>query len=438
MKRGMSIKKGIKLTPARTIVLGFLLVIFVGSLLLSLPISHADGTGIAYTDALFTSVSAVCVTGLVAFDTGTAFSVFGRTVIAILIQIGGLGITTFGLGLLLFTRKKARMRDRILARESFNFSSVKGAMGLIRVVFLASVTVELVGALLCMPVFCERYGALSGVGVSLFHSVAAFNNAGFDIFATSDSMYAYSHHTYLNIVTASLIILGGIGFFVISDVMTARKKKKISLHTRIVLSTTAVLIVFGMLLLKLTEGSGISWLEAAFTSISARTAGFASRPMADFSDAGLFLMNVLMIIGASPGSTAGGIKTTTAFVLLCHLVSYCTNSEPVAFRRRIPEETIRKALSILMLCVCTVVLCTFSLMLMEPDIPMRDIVFEVCSAFGTAGLSTGITAGLCQASKILLMLTMFIGRLGPLTIATLWITRTDTGISHAEESVQIG
>ena len=427
-----------RITPGRFIALGFISIMLLGALLLMLPISHKEGVEVSFLDALFTSTSAVCVTGLVVLDTGAAFSVFGQTVIAVLIQIGGLGVTTFGLGLILVMRKKTGMREMNLAKESFNQSTVKGAMSLIRTVFFATVAFEAIGALMFMPVFIRDYGALRGVGYSVFHSVASFNNAGFDVFGTGNSMYAYIDHAYVNIVTALLVVFGGLGFFVMMDICTKKKPRKYTLHTKIVLFMTALLILVGTLLLKLTEGDGISWLSSFFTSVSTRTAGFATRPMAQFSNAGIIVISILMVIGASPGSTGGGIKTTTAFVLVRHLFAYCTNSETEAFRRKIPEGAIRKALAILMLAVCVVLTATCVICALEPELSMRDVVFEVCSGFGTAGLSTGITAGLCGASKAVLILSMFLGRLGPLSIATLWISNTDTGISRAEETVPVG
>ncbi len=430
--------KGVKMTPGRLIALGFLFLIFVGALLLMLPISHVEGTEVSFVDALFTATSAVCVTGLVAFDTGATFTVFGRTVIATLIQIGGLGITTFGLGLILFMRKKAGMREMALAKESFNHYTLKGVMNLIKTVFFASVCFELAGAALCMPVFVPRYGLVRGLGYSVFHSIASFNNAGFDIFGTGDSMYAFIDHAYLNIVTALLIIFGGLGFFVMTDIIEKKRFKRYSLHTKTVITMTLILIVGGMIALKLTEGDGISLLTSFFTSVSTRTAGFSTKPMTEFSNAGIIVMNLLMIIGASPGSTGGGIKTTTAFVLVRHLFAYSTNTETEAFKRKIPDDAVRKALAILMLAVSVVMLCTIGICALEPHLPMRDVLFEVCSGFGTAGLSTGITGGLGDLSKLILIMTMYIGRLGPLSIATLWISRTDTGVSRAEESIQIG
>ncbi len=427
-----------KMTPGRLICLGFLCLILVGSVILMLPISHAQGAEVTPLDALFTSTSAVCVTGLVSVDTGASYSVFGRAVIGVLIQLGGLGITTFGLGLILIMRKKAGIKEMVLAKESFNLSTMSGIVGLIKTVFFTSLAFELVGALLCLPVFLERYSPVSAIGYSLFHSVASFNNSGFDIFGSGDSMYYYIDHVYLNVVTMALIVFGGIGFFVMSDVIKKRSPKKYTLHTKVVLSCTAVLIIVGALLLKLAQGSGISWLSAFFTSVSARTAGFATVPMSELSNAGLMIMNVLMVIGASPGSTGGGIKTTTAFVLLCHLRSFVTNTEPVAYKRKIPEEAIKKALAVIMLALCVILLFTTIICMLEPDIAFRDILFEVCSGFGTAGLSTGITGGLSVASKLIIIVTMYIGRLGPLTIATLWAAKGDTGISRAEGSIQIG
>ena len=431
-------KKKLNISPSRLITLGFLALILIGTALLSLPFASADGKGIPLTDALFTSTSAVCVTGLVVFDTGTALSVFGQTVVAVLIQLGGLGITTFGLGIILMLRKKAGIREMVLAKESFNQSTLKGALGLIKTVILTSFAFEAVGALLCLPVFLKRYSAAKAVGYSFFHSIAAFNNAGFDIFGTGDSMYAYTDHVYLNIVTMLLVVLGGLGFFVMRDIITNKKPRKFSLHTKVVLFMTVILTLGGALCFKLTEGEGISWLEAFFTSVSTRTAGFATKQMSTFSNAGVMIMSVLMVIGASPGSCGGGIKTTTAFVLIAHLFAYSTNSETEAFKRKIPDDAIKKALSILMLAVTVILAVTTLITLFEPHLPFSDVILEVSSAFGTVGLSTGITGTLGFASKIVIICTMFVGRLGPLTIATLWINNRNTGISRAEETIQIG
>ncbi len=431
-------KRKSNISPSRLITLGFLSLVLLGSALLCLPISAAEGASISFMDALFTSTSAVCVTGLVVFDPGSTLSVFGQAVVAALIQLGGLGITTFGLFVILLMRKKAGIREMILAKESFNQSTLKGAMGLIKTVVLASFAFELTGAFLCMPVFLQKYSFTQALGYSFFHSIAAFNNAGFDIFGTGDNMYLYIDHAYLNIVTMLLVIFGGLGFFVMSDIINKRKPRKFTLHTKVVLSMTAVLIVGGALCLKLTEGDGISWLSAFFTSVSTRTAGFATKQMSTFSNAGIMIMNILMVIGASPGSCGGGIKTTTAFVLVKHLFAYSTNSETEAFGRRIPDDAVKKALAILMLAVSAVLLVTTLICIIEPHIPLSDITLEVCSAFGTVGLSTGITGALSIPSKLIIVCTMFVGRLGPLTIATLWINKRNTGISRAEETIQIG
>ena len=430
--------KKIKLTAGQMIALGFLSIILIGSVLLFLPISHEEGKGIGYIDALFMSTSAVCVTGLVPADPGSTLSLFGETVICILIQIGGLGITTFGLGLLLFMRKKAGVKEMSIAKESFNSQTFKGVMPLIRTVLLTTLLIEFVGAVLCAPVFISEYGVAGGIGYSVFHSVASFNNAGFDVFGNGNSMYAYIDHTYLNVVTALLVILGGLGFFVMSELVMKRNPRRFSLQTKVVVSMTVALIVIGTVFYKLAEGAEMSWLAAFFTSVSTRTAGFATYQCAEFSNASIILTCVLMVIGASPGSTGGGIKTTTAFVLTRHLWSYSRGREAQAFKRRIPREAIKKALAILMLAVCSICTVCLILCMLEPCIPIRDVFFEVCSAFGTAGLSTGITGGLCDISKFILIFTMFVGRLGPLTIATLWASRKEESFTRAEETIAIG
>jgi len=427
-----------KTSPGQLIALGFGLMIGIGTLLLSLPISHKPGTALDFLDILFTATSAVCVTGLLTVDIGSTFSLFGQIIIALLIQIGGLGITSLGVGIIALTGRRINFREHVLLKEALNFPTCKGLLPLIRSVLLLTCGIELVGALLSFIIFLRYFPLPRALITAFFHAIAAFNNAGMDIFGLGSSMIPYADDTALNLVTCMLIILGSTGFFVITEICRKNSFKKFSLHTKVVVTMTALLLILGTLLIKLTEGSNITWLGAFFASVTARTAGFATYSFAEFSRAGLLVMMVLMFIGASPGSTGGGMKTTTFFVLFRSLFSASTNRPPEAFRRRIPDESLHRASVIISLGMIVVILVTVSISVLEPALALEDILFEVVSAVGTVGLSTGITAGLSHLSQYILILTMFIGRLGPLTIASLWVQEPDTDISLPEENLPIG
>lgn len=425
-----------KQSPGRLISLGFATVIGLGTLLLSLPVSAREGVRVSLTDALFTSTSAVCVTGLVSVDTADTFSVFGRTVVGLLIQIGGLGVTCVGVGLILIAGKRLGFKGRLMIKEAWNVSNLQGMVRLVRSVLFMTLIFEGVGALLSFIVFVQDYAPMKALGISVFHSVAAFNNAGFDILGGMRNMIPYQKNILLNLTTCGLIIFGGIGFLVILDVMNKRRFKTLCLHSKVVITMTLILIAAGTLLLKWTDN--ISWLGAFFQSVSTRTAGFATYPTGGFTNAGLFVMVLLMFVGASPGSTGGGIKTTTLFALFQATRSAATNQVPTAFRRKIPAEVIAKAflitlLSSLVVCTGTMLLCAI-----EPDCSLAQCLMEVVSAFATVGLSTGITPQLGVAGKLLITLIMYIGRLGPLTIASLWVFRPASQITYSEESITVG
>ncbi len=433
-----------KLSPGRIIALGFAAVILIGSGLLMLPISIQPGQEIHYIDALYTSTSAVCVTGLIAIDPGTAFTPIGRFFLAMLIQIGGLGVTTIGAGVILAMGKKIGLKGRNLIQEAGNLENGKGAIRFVKQVLLTTLTIELTGAIISFIVFIQDYPFWEAVGYSLFHTIAAFNNSGFDILGHSGQLYSnnnlfvYHDNILLNLVTTGLIIFGGIGFLVIQEMQKNKFHwKKYSMHAKVVLSVTVVLILSGTVLIKLTEGAE-SWLGAYFHSVSARTAGFSTTNMATYSEAGLLTLTVLMFIGASPGSTGGGIKTTTFFVLLAGIYSAATNKAEKAFRYVIPHDLFRKSAIILLLALGVVISGTWLMIVMDPQVPMIDALFEITSAFGTVGLSTGITPGLSLGSKLLSIAIMYIGRLGPLTIATLWYFSKGERVSYPEGNIAIG
>ncbi len=424
-------------SPVRIISLGFALVILIGSLLLSLPCSVREGVTLRYIDALYMSTSAVCVTGLLTVDAGDTFTPLGQFFLGMLIQIGGLGVTAVGTGVILAMGKKVNLKARNLIREAANLDSGKGVIRFVRLVFFTTVSIELTGAVLSFLVFRKDFAPLKAAGISLFHSVAAFNNSGFDILGGGQNLIPYQDHVFLNLITCALIILGGIGFLVIREVAEKNFRwKKFSMHTKVVLSMSLFLTVTGTVLIRLTED--ITWLGAFFTSVSARTAGFSTFPLGSFSGAGLLTVIVLMVIGASPGSTGGGIKTTTCYVLFEGIRSSATNTSEKAFRYAVPADAFRKAAVITLLALGIVLTGTYVMVILEPEVPFLDALFEISSAFGTVGLSTGISAGLCDGAKLLTILVMYIGRLGPLTIASLWYFTKGERVSYPEGNIAIG
>lgn len=425
-----------KIKPGRIIVLGFLIVIILGALLLKLPISINEGVDVSFVDALFTSTSAVCVTGLIAIDTADTFTVFGRSIVALLIQVGGLGVTSVGVGFILLLGKRIGIKERTLIKESMNLDTMKGLVRLVKAVLAVTLTFEFIGVILSYIVFSQDYKPLDALGISIFHSIAAFNNSGFDILGGFQNLIQYKNDVLLNLTTCGLIIFGGLGFLVIKEILVKKSFKKFSLHTKIVLTMTTLLLIVGTVLLKLTED--ISWLGAFFFSTSARTAGFSTYSLSSFTNSGLFVLIILMFIGASPGSTGGGIKTTTLFTLYKSIYSTSTNKHCSAFKRTIPTSVIFKAFNLTILALLVVCMGTFVISIIEPNYTFMQLLFEVTSAFGTVGLSTGITPDLNDLSKIIISLIMFIGRLGPMTIATIWSFKEASSAYYSEETVIIG
>lgn len=423
--------------PARLIALGFAAVILLGALVLLLPISVRSGVQVTFVDALFTSTSAVCVTGLIAIDTADHFTPFGQGVVAALIQIGGLGVTSVGVGLIIAAGKRVSIKSRLLVKEALNIDSYRGIVKLIKAVLLMTLCFEAAGAILSFLVFIRDYPLPHALGISIFHSIAAFNNSGFDILGGLRNLIPYQNNVLLNMTTCFLIIFGGLGFLVILDILKQRSFRKLALHSKVVITTTIGLLLVGTLLLKATEN--ISWMGAFFHSVSARTAGFSTYPIGEFTQAGLFVLCVLMFIGASPGSTGGGIKTSTFFILLQMTKNVCTQKEPHAFRRSISRQNISKACVITILSIMVVCVATFLMCVLEKDCTLMQLLFEVISAFGTVGLSTGITPDLSDAGKLVIILVMYTGRLGAFTLLSTWAGHTETkNVRYSEETVAIG
>ncbi|MBQ9717620.1 MAG: H(+)-transporting ATPase [Clostridia bacterium] len=448
-----------RISPTKIIAIGFLGVIAVGTILLMLPVSHTGRTRIGFVDALFTAVSAVCVTGLNTLDPGWDFSTFGHAVIALLIQIGGLGITSLGAGLIALLGGRLNQRENNLVKEALNYPTFKDVLPLIRAVLAVTFSTELIGAVMAFFTFVHEYPLGEAVWVSVFHSVASFNNAGFDIFGGGVSLTGYADNGWMNFTTTFLVIAGGFGFFATRDIfdylrssvrlyrlkkageVSKRKlyeeKPRLTLHTKVVLMMTAVLYLGGGVLLKLTEGDNITWMGAMFSSMTARTAGFTTFAFTEFSMAGVIVMCILMFIGANPGSTGGGMKTTTMFVLIKSLISTATGKEAVAFGKKIKDDALHKAFVIVSLGLCWVIFASFLLTMLEPQLSLSEVLFETVSAVATVGLSMDVTPTLGTLSKLIIIVTMYIGRLGPLTIATMWVT-PQKGISRPEEEIPIG
>lgn len=423
--------------PARIIAFGFALVILLGSCLFMLPCSVKEGVELRYIDALYMSTSAVCVTGLISVDVGDTFTPLGQFFLAVLIQTGGLGVTCIGAGVIVAMRRRVNLKGRNVIREAMNLNTGKGIVKFIKSVFLTTLSFELVGAALSFIVFIKDYPPLRAIGISLFHSIAAFNNSGFDVLGNFQSLIPYQNNVLLNLVTCGLVVFGGIGFLVIRELIEKRLCwRKLSMHTKVVLTVSAALIAIGTLLIKLTEN--VTWLGAFFSSVSARTAGFATYPLGEFTNAGLSVIALLMFIGASPGSTGGGIKTSTLFVLFQGIKSAATNNSEKAFHYAVPATAFRKAAVITLIGLSIISVGTYLMTAMEPQISFIDALFEVTSAFGTVGLTTGITTELCLGSKLLSIVIMYIGRLGPLTIASLWYFTKGERVSYPDGNIAIG
>jgi len=425
------------LSSARIIALGFAAVILIGSLLLIMPVSVKEGVELSYIDAFYTATSAVCVTGLATVDIGDTFTLFGQIVMAVLIQIGGLGVASVGAGVILAAGRRMNLKSRNVLKEALNIETEKGIVTFLYEIFITAVIFEIIGAALSLIVFSRAYAFPKALWVSIFHSIASFNNAGFDVLGGFQSLTAYENDVILNLVTAFLVFFGGIGFLVIRELRIKKFKwKKLSMHSKVVITVSAALIAIGTLLFKLSED--MTWLSAFFMSVSARTAGFSGHSMGLFTKPGLLVMMVLMVIGASPGSTGGGVKTSTFFVMLQGIISSATNKQERAFKYSVPKSYFKKAAVIFLLALCAILSSTYLLLTFDSELEFIDALFEMASAFGTVGLSTGITPVLSTGSKLVSVVMMYIGRLGPLTIATLWYFAGEENARYPEGNIAIG
>ncbi|WP_085279466.1 TrkH family potassium uptake protein [Paenibacillus barengoltzii] len=419
--------KKINLSPPQVLVIGFALIILLGSLLLMLPISGTSGEPTPFVDALFTATSATCVTGLFVVDTGRYFSTFGHIVIILLVQIGGLGFMTMATLFSLVLKRRISLKDRLLLQEAMNQNSMEGIVRLIRKVLVYSLLIES-GAAVFLTLrwaFDMPFGRALYFGI--WHSISMFNNAGFDLFGDYRSLIPYVNDPLINIVSILLIVSGSLGFIVLSDLAEYRKHRKLSLHSKVVLSMTAVLIAIGTIVIFVFEFTNPRTLEplswsgkiwaSLFQSVTPRSGGVVTLDTGSLRQATQFFMIILMFIGASPGSTGGGIKTTTFTILIGAVISMIRGrTDLVLFRYRIAEERISKALTITMMALFVIVAVAMVLSTTE-DANFLSILFETTSAFGTVGLSMGLTERLTDFGKVVISLTMFAGRLGPLTLA---------------------
>ncbi len=421
-------------TPSQILAGGFFALILVGTLFLTLPLSASNGVSIGLVDAFFTSVSSVCVTGLIVRDTPLDFSLFGQIVIMLLVQIGGLGYMTSATVIYLLVGKRIGLAERLIMRESLNVLSMEGLVRFTKGVLFITLVIEGIAALLLAVRFSRDFSYLKALYLGIFHSVTSFNNAGFSLF--SDNLIGYRGDFAVNVIIMANIILGGIGFIIFSDLYRYSKREiqNLSLHTKITLTATVLLIFMGAILLFIFENSGSAAtmqglsltdriLVSLFHSVSARTAGFNTVNVADMANDSLFLLIVLMVIGASPGSTGGGIKTTTFAIMMVALwTSVRGRQDTTVFRRRIPIELVAKAF-LLTTMVTIIIITSTTLLLLTENRSFIQTLFEVASAFGTVGLSTGdggilsLSGIFSTTGKIIISLTMYAGRLGPLLLS---------------------
>ena len=446
----------LSIAPAKLIVLSFLALILVGSLLLTLPISSRSGNWTPYVDALFTATSASCITGLVIYDTFKYWSLFGQLVILALIQVGALGIVTLATYFSILLGKRVGLKGMILAQESINLFRFDEALKLIKKIVSATLIIELTGAILLSINFVPKYGSI-GLYLGIFHSISAFSNSGFDIMSSVEngnfvSMTTMNDNPLVLYTISSLLVIGGLGFTVWRDLYEYRKNKRLLFHTKLVLVISATLLIIGALFTFSNEFSNPKTLgvlslpekinASIFHSAAARTAGFYSLPVSEMHEITKVFSIFLMFIGAAPGSTGGGIKVTTIGVLFFAIIAQVRGSqEVILFKKKVHQNIINKALAITGLSAIIIGTIVTIMLANEPDFKFMDVLFEATSAFGTAGLSLDLTPMLSTGSKILILIAMFLGRVGPLSFAvalTIKATHRSSDIVYPEAKIIVG
>lgn len=436
-----------RLNPPQILALGFGILILIGAILLNLPMSSKSGESIGFINALFTSSSCVCVTGLVVVNTAEHWTTFGHLVIISLIQMGGLGFMTMATVVALFLGKKITLKERLVIKEQLNQDSMSGLVKLTKYVIYATLSVELLGALILSTRLIPIYGFKTGVWYSIFHAISAFCNAGFDLFG--DSLAPYVGDVVLNLTISGLIIIGGLGFSVYIDISRKKSFKKLNLHSKLVILISLSLLILGTISIFLIEYNNPGTfkyltlkektLAAFFQSVITRTAGFYSVPLSKLHESTVFIMIILMFIGGSPGSTGGGIKTTTFGVLFLTTISVIKgNEDVVVFKKTVSTEIIHRALAIVSISMALILIVSLVLTLTE-EANFIDILFESTSAFATVGVSRDLSPNLSNVGKILISLTMYSGRVGPLTMALAFASkRKGTNYKYSEGNILVG
>ena len=436
----------IRLTTSQSIILGFFSMILLGTFLLMLPFSSRAGVATPFSDALFTATSAVCVTGLVVYDTAAYWSVFGQTVIIILIQIGGMGVITVAASFALMAGRRISLMQRSTMQEAISAPKVGGIVRLTSFIIRISLLIELLGAAAMAPVFCRDFGP-KGLWMALFHSISAFCNAGFDLMGTSapfSSLTGYTAEPVINVIVMLLIVIGGIGFLTWDDI----RAHKLHIHqyrmqSKVILCTTAVLLLFPALYFFFFEFSALApeerILASLFQSVTTRTAGFNTADLTALSEPGRYIMIALMLIGGSPGSTAGGMKTTTIAVLFASAISTFFRKEYAHFfGRRIDDGVIKNAATVLLMYLSLFFFGGLAISIIE-GAPMLDCLFETASAVGTVGLTLGLTSHLGLVSRGILIVLMFFGRVGGLTLIFAALSGTAKNVSkYPQEKITVG
>lgn len=438
------------LNPPKILVLGFAIIILIGTFLLTLPIATENGNGLPFLDALFTATSATCVTGLVVVDTADTFSTFGELVVLTLIQVGGLGFMTFGTFLFILLGKKISLKERLVLKEAYNNISISGIVKLVKRILLFTIIIETIGATILSIRFSIDMPIGTAIYYGFFHAISNFNNAGFDLMGEFRSLTDYVDDPFVVLTICSLITLGGLGFIVFNELYEYRMTRRLSVNTKIVLITTFILTAGASILIFLFEYNNPNTLGtldssgkgfgALFHAVTPRTAGANTLPIADLTHASLFLTIILMYIGAGSGSTAGGIKITTFAVLMATFWSQLKGKEDIVlFKRRIEMQTILKAITVALSGLMIILLVTILLSITDKGHHFIMYLFEATSAFGTVGLSMGLTPELSSFGRVIIIFTMFVGRLGPLTLGfAITRRRTKEAFHHPKGKIMIG
>ncbi|MBQ4604884.1 MAG: Trk family potassium uptake protein [Clostridia bacterium] len=441
-----------KFSQTRIIALGYISIIVIGTILLMLPFASASGESVGFVPALFTAVSSSCVTGLVVLDTATSWTLFGQAVIITLIQIGGLGFMTIATMFSLLLKRKMGLREREIMVESINTEHIGGITKLTKKIIAGTAIFEGAGALLLATRFVPEFGVAKGTWYSVFHSISAFCNAGFDLMGIKEpysSLVGFSDDAVVILTISALVVIGGIGFLVWDDISKKKLKfRRYQLHTKIVLTVTAFLLVVPCILFLIFErnftnsglGFGESLLNSVFDSVTARTAGFNSTDTAALAPASKILTVFLMFIGGSPGSTAGGIKTTTLAVIAISTFNGITRRQSKGiFGRRLEKDAIHKASSVVFTNMSLAIFGIIAILAIQPDFAISDVIFECVSAIGTVGMTTGITRDLATASRLIVAFLMFCGRVGSVSFAlALMEKKAAPPVKNPREKITIG